>query len=183
VIADVIDRGQPGLARAIGLGRWAGFRRSTICEITEAGRILTNNGGIERRLRWITEKSGVMSDKPEDPRLTDLLDHRTWPEGDHLAYNKFGLPFAARQLSQALERVIGRLALDGDVREGLTFHGLRHARGVELARAGASDAIIMAQLEHRTTHSARIYRRQAERATLADLGQDLINQKLGVGRR
>lgn len=180
VIQDAIDRRQDGLARAVGLGRWAGYRRGSICEITLEARVeVITEVGRERRLRWLTEKSAVLSDKLEDPRLTDLLD-RTECCGPQIAYNIYGYAWTPRQLSQALDRLVGRLAQAGRVRPGLTLHGLRHARGVELARVGASDAVIMAQLEHKTTHSARIYRRQTERAELADLGQILIDGALGL---
>jgi integrase len=178
VIQDAIDRGQDGLARAVALGRWAGYRRGTICEIKTDARVeVATDTGVERRLRWLTEKSGVLSDKLEDPRLTALLD-RTECCGPQIAYNIYGGAWTPRQLSQALERVLERLSGSGCTRPGLSLHGLRHARGVELARVGASDAVIMAQLEHKTTSSARIYRRQTERAELADLGQTLIDRAL-----
>ena len=37
-IAWCLEREQPGLARAIGLGRWGGFRRGTICHVPSAAR-------------------------------------------------------------------------------------------------------------------------------------------------
>ena len=181
VIEDALQRDQDGLARAVALGRWAGYRRGTVCEITVDARVqVVTEAGVERRLRWTTEKTGVVSDKLEDPRLTELLD-RTQSCDPYLAYNIYGFAWTPRQLSQALERVVERLAEAGEVRPNLSMHGLRHARGAELAHVGASDAVIMAQLEHKTTHSARIYRRQAERAQLADLGQSLINEAIASG--
>jgi integrase len=62
----------------------------------------------------------------------------------------------------------------------LTIHGLRHARGVELADGGASDAEIMAQLEHATGRAAQIYRRQAERRRLADHAQDRVDKAISL---
>lgn len=183
VIEDAIAREQDGLARAVALGRWAGYRRGTICEITVDARVeLMTETGVEHRLRWRTEKTGVASDKLEDPRLTALLD-RTESCDPHIAYNTYGFAWTPRQLSQALERVVERLAHAGQIRPNLSMHGLRHARGAELAHVGASDAVIMAQLEHKTPHSARIYRRQAERAQLADLGQTLVNAAIGGGAK
>ena len=72
---------------------------------------------------------------------------------------------------------------DGVVACPLTIHGLRHARGVELAIAGASDAEIMAQLEHATDRAAKIYRRQAERRRLADAGQDRLDNVIELRER
>lgn len=63
---------------------------------------------------------------------------------------------------------------------GLSLHGLRHSRGVELAEAGASDAEIMAQIEHAADKAAKIYRRQAERCGLTDDGQAKIDNVIDL---
>lgn len=189
-IEDAIERSRPGLARAIGLGRWGGFRRGTICAIPLNARRkgFDDDGVPHMRLNWITEKRRVLCDKREDPRLTALL-ARTASNATTIAYNADGLPWKPRQLAQALDRHMARLAKAGKVRavtEGeavscpLTLHGLRHARGVELAEAGASDAEIMGQLEHATPHQAQEYRRQASRRRLADAGQDRIDNVVKI---
>lgn len=87
-----------------------------------------------------------------------------------------GAAWKPRQLNQAIDRLIEKLAETNRVRPNLTIHGLRHARGVELALAGASDAEIMSQLEHATDRAAKIYRRQAERRKLADAAQTKIDK-------
>lgn len=185
-IEDAIARKLPGLARAIALGRYAGFRRKTICRIPLGARTVGPNddGEDERRLYWITEKRKVLCDKREDPRLTAVL-ARTPSRALTIAYNADGDPWRERGLNQALDRHLLRLAKAGKVRSAvdekgeiycpLTIHGLRHSRGVELALAGASDAVIMAQLEHATDRAAKGYRRQADRRRLADQGQDRID--------
>jgi hypothetical protein len=171
-----IDRDQPGLARAIGLGRWAGFRRGTICRIPLNASVVVPDlqGRPERRLYWLTEKRRVICDKREDPRLTALV-ARTPNRTTQIAYNADGAPWKERQLNQAMTRMIADLAKKGSIRPELTIHGLRHARGLELVYTGASDAEIMSQLEQRTDRAAKIYRRQAERRRLADAAQDRID--------
>jgi hypothetical protein len=195
-IGFAIARGKPGLARAIALGRWAGFRRGTICAVPLHARIsaFDAEGGKESRLLWTTEKRQVLCDKREDPRLTDLLG-RTPSKALTIAYNAKGDPWKPRQLNQAVDRLMAALAKAGNVRaaaddEGeiycpLDLHGLRHARGLELALAGASDAEIMGQLEHASPRAAQIYRRQAQRKALADQGQDRIDNvvKLKAARK
>ena len=74
-----------------------------------------------------------------------------------IAYNTDGLPWKERQLNQALDRLLDALAKVGG------------------ALAGASDAEIMAQLEHATDRQARDYRRQAQRRALADSGRDKVD--------
>lgn len=78
------------------------------------------------------------------------------------------------------QQIVERLAKKGVMRSGLTLHGLRHARGVELAMAGAGDAEIMAQIEHGTDKAAKIYRRQAERCGLADNRQAKIENVIDI---
>jgi len=194
-IEEAIRRGRHGLARAIGLGRWGGFRRGTICHIPVHARIeaYDEDNGQHVRLYWITEKRLVLCDKREDPRLTALI-KRTDTRALTIAYNAQGFPWKERQLNQAVDRLMTALAKAGAARQAvtekgevycqLTIHGLRHARGVELAIAGASDAEIMSQLEHSTDRQAKIYRRQADRRQLADAGQKRIDNvvRLRAGR-
>ena len=159
-IDEALRRKRPGLARAIALGRWSGYRRGTICAIPRTARIeaADETNGRHRRLYWITEKRRVLSDKREDPRLTDLIERTDNSDrAVTIAYNADGLPWKERQLNQALDRLLDALAKVGG------------------ALAGASDAEIMAQLEHATDRQARDYRRQAQRRALADSGRDKVD--------
>ncbi|WP_295226963.1 tyrosine-type recombinase/integrase [uncultured Brevundimonas sp.] len=167
----------PGLARAIALGRYGGFRRGTICGLPLNARTIgfDDRGRQHQRLYWVTEKRKVLADKPEDPRLTAILTS-TPNVALTVAYNQRGGAWKPRQLNQAIDRLIEKLTETNRVRPNLTIHGLRHARGVELALAGASDAEIMSQLEHATDRAAKIYRRQAERRKLADAAQSKIDR-------
>jgi integrase len=179
VMSLAIERKMPGLARAIALALWAGFRRGTICKVPLNARVTgyDRDGRAHRRLHWLTEKRRVICDKPEDPRLTAFLE-KTPNRALTIAYNRQGDPWQERALNQAVDRLLEKLAASGKVRPNLTIHGLRHTRGVELALAGASDSEIMSQLEHRTVRAAQIYRRQAERRHLADAAQTKIDDEL-----
>ena len=186
VIDLAIARKQPGLARAVALGRWGGFRKQTICAIPVGARIKRPTPkGEETRLKWVTQKRKVLCDRREDPRLSRLIE-TTPSRSIHIAYNAYGEPWKPRSLSQALDRLIEDLAKVDDeerpgakkVRPDLTIHGLRHSRGVELARTGASDAEIMAQLDQTSARAAAIYRRQVERERLADASQDRIDAEV-----
>lgn len=179
VIAWALERGRFGFARAIALGRWAGFRKQTICRVPLRARIERANatGAVERRILWLTEKKEVVCDRREDLRLTALLS--TTPDRAlTIAYNAQGQPWQPRALSHALDRAVAQLAKRGLVRPILTMHGLRHARGVEIALLGGSDAEIMAQLDHGTPRAAQNYRRQAERLRLADAAQDRVDAEV-----
>lgn len=184
-----IKKKHPGLARAIALGRWGGFRAQTIRAVPRRIRIereAEDGEGLERRLYWVTEKRLVLCDRREDPRLTALLE-RTDPMRARfagkvapltLAYNAHGEPWKKRALNHAIERLVAELAAEGLVRPVLTIHGLRHARGVEIALAGGSDAHIMAQLDHATPRQAAAYRQQAERLGLADDAQKRVDDRV-----
>ncbi len=190
-IEDAIARKTPGLARAIALGRWGGFRRATICAIPLNARPIgyDDDGAAHTRLFWVTEKKRILCDKREDPRLTALMS-RTSNVALTIAYNADGMPWKPRQLNQAIDRLMARLAQAGKVRAAVTekgevycpldIHGLRHARGVEIAMAGGSDAEIMSQLEHATDRAAKIYRRQADRRRMADGAQDRVDKVVSL---
>ncbi|MDQ1191303.1 integrase [Brevundimonas vesicularis] len=180
-IALALERNMPGLARAVALGRWGGFRRGTICNIPLSARIIAqdDDGLAQRRLYWTTEKRKVLCDKREDSRLSAFLES-TPAKALTIAYNQRGHPWKVRALNQAVTRLAIALAETKRARPNLTPHGLRHARGLELAYAGASDAEIMAQLEHTTERAARIYRRQAERRRMADSGQDRVDNVVAL---
>jgi integrase len=193
-IEDAIATGRPGLARVYAIGRYGGFRKGTICRIPRNARITRPDrfGEPERRIFWLTEKRLVLADKREDHRLTAVIErtpNRAWT----LAYDFDGNAWKERALGHAVERHLARLAKAGKVRaivgeDGeatcpLTLHGLRHSRGVELAESGASDAEIMAQLEHATERAAKIYRRQAQRRRLADSAQDRVDNVTKLPKR
>lgn len=183
-----IEDRKPGLARALALGRWGGFRRQTICKAPRSARIIVRgeDGAEERRLYWLTEKRLVLCDRREDLRLTALLDRteRMRPRfGGNvqpftIAYNSWGEAWKPRALEHEINRLIVQLAKEGLCRPGLTLHGLRHARGVEIAAAGGSDAEIMAQLDHATPRQAAEYRKQAERLGLAESAQSKVDAKI-----
>lgn len=179
-IARATAVGQPGLARAIALGRWGGFRRGGICKIPPHARIIGYDADDrpQHRLYWTTPKRGVLSDKPLDDRLKQLLDQTPDRCATTIAYNKRGEPWKERALNQAIDRLLEGLGRDGLARDFLDIHGLRHARGMELAYGGASEFQIMAQLEHATSYTARIYIRQANRARGAEEGQSKVDALL-----
>lgn len=86
-----------------------------------------------------------------------------------------GQPWKQGSFDQALERLMERFRDGNIVRPDLDTHGLRHARGIELAHAGATEFEIMTHLEHATSYTARIYIRQANRAKGANSGQAKID--------
>lgn len=163
-----IARKQPALARAVALGRWGGFRKQMICAIpVDASNKRPTHKGEETRLKWVTQKRKVLCDRREEARLFRQIE-ATPSYSIHIAYNAYGDPWKPRSLSQGIDRLVEHLAkIEGDERPGakkvrpnLTILGLRHSSGVELARTGASDAEIMAQLDHATSRAAAIYQRR-----------------------
>lgn len=188
VLEHAIEKGAPGLARALALGRWGGFRRQTICRVPRQARITRANddGIIERRLYWVTEKRLVRCDRREDARLTALLERTDAMRPRFarnvtamtIAYNSRGESWKERALEHEVKRTVDALAEQKKIRPGLTLHGLRHSRGVEIAASGGSDAEIMSQLDHATPRQAAEYRRQAERIALADAAQDKVDAQV-----
>ena len=188
MIRECIDLGKPGIARAVGLGRYTGARRGDIVKMAKSAR-------RGRRIAWLSGKKRVPVDQPEAPELTNWLkatpDHHPlsrWQKNTDrrtgvtrlpsrtLVYNRSDSPYAEDGLGQELAQIVQMLHGEGDIdRAEYTLHGLRHSVGVELALVGATDAQGAAWLGHASPHSFAIYRRQANRMLLTNTAGDLIS--------
>ena len=59
-------------------------------------------------------------------------------------------------------KLLRKLEADGKIAPGLTFHGLRHTRGGELAECGLDDSEIALCLGQKSAASAQHYSRRAK---------------------
>jgi len=88
-----------------------------------------------------------------------------------------GRPYRPGSLDKAFRALILRLQAEGKVASGLTFHGLRHTAGKQLADLGADVRTIAAMLGHKSLKMAIHYseeadRRRRARAAVTALEQD-----------
>ena len=197
VIETAVAKGRYGVARAVAVGRYAGARRGDVVDITHAARQTRWPSNV-RRIGWLTDKKRVTVDMKEDPRLTHWLDatpasqppsrwqaHMQRKTGvvrlppQTLVYNISNEPYTEDGLGQELAKIVVALhaagKIDSDVYD---LHGLRHSFGVELALAGATDAQGAALMGHSSPSTFAIYRKQADKLVMSDVGSDLVTALL-----
>ena len=81
-----------------------------------------------------------------------------------------GRPYTSDGYRARFFRAIRKLEGAGRVDVGLTFHGLRHTVGKQLADVGCDERTIAAILGHRTTAMAAHYSRDADNQRRAAAG-------------
>lgn len=181
-----------GLARAVAIARHVGARRGDLVKLSRAAR-------SDGRFRFVSGKRKVPVDVAEDPELTAMLARtpdtqplsawqatrkaavrRTVTESLTLVFNRQGRPYSEDGIALELRKLVERLAKAEAIDSAAyDFHGLRHARGVDLALSGVTDAEGAAMMGHSSAASFAQYRRQADRKRLADSG----SQKVQARRR
>ena len=80
-----------------------------------------------------------------------------------LTANRWGKPYTESGFRASFFKLVRKLADEGKVQPGLTFHGLRHTVGKILREAGMSDADIQAMLGDRSPAMARHYSDEADK--------------------
>ena len=202
VIETAIAKGRYGVARAVAIARYAGARRGDVVDITHAAR-LTQWPANTSRITWLTDKKRVVVNMKEDARLTRWLDATPasqplsrWQAQEQrrtgvvrlppatLVYNISNLPYTEDGLGQELAKIIVALHADKKIdRDVYDLHGLRHSFGVELALAGATDAQGAALMGHSSPSTFAIYRKQADKLVMSDVGSDLVSTLLEKARQ
>lgn len=152
-----------GIRVAVALGMFAGMREGDAVRATRA----IYEGGW---LRWKQGKTGNDIEVPADARLKEIIE-ASRREGRikavTLVVGDRGAPYTENGFRAMFFRLVRRLAQDGKVRPGLTFHGLRHTAGKVLADLGADPRMIAALLGHKTLAMAAHYSEEANRKKLA----------------
>lgn len=160
--------------------RWTTLR---IGDAVRLGRQHLAGGRIRIRPQKTRASSGVDVDMAVPAPLARYVE--TLPR-DRLVFvaDDDGHTVDKRRLAKEL-----RVWMEGLGWPGLTFHGLRHTAGDELAEAGATPHEIQAVLGHNTLAMAERYSKRARRGRMADAGLaklerlDRERDVEGVGKR
>lgn len=145
----------PPIRVAIALAAYTGLRESDVVRATWA---CYDGQAIETR----QGKTGLPVWVPAHYRLREALDN-TARVSPLIVIGEKGKPYTADTLRNLFFRLIGKLARDGKVGPGLSFHGLRHTLGTRLAEAGCDAQTIASVLGQRSTGMAEHYSRTANR--------------------
>jgi integrase len=113
-------------------------------------------------------------------KLTAILDQRAHI-CEYVLTNAWRRPYTRDSLGHRIKDVLrvvapnGRVADSGLALSDYTTHGLRKNAGIMLALNGATTAVIMACLGHKTEKMAHYYIRLANQKTLAEQGADIMD--------
>lgn len=165
----VLDAAKPNMKVAIAVGYYLGFRQGDVIKIPL-------NAILDGWLEWRQNKNAVLTMKPIPPELEPYIEIARQQENRKattLVIGERGRSYTGNGFRTAFFRLIRSLEKEGKVAPGLTFHGLRHTVGAELAERGAGDEIIQNALGHKTPHQARIYRRGADQKKGAVVAMEL----------
>jgi integrase len=156
----VLDRAPMHLKVPLAIGRWTGMREGDVLRMPK-----TAYDGAFLKLR--TEKRGVPVAIPVAAPLKEILDSAPKYESITLLANSRGRPWTPSGFRSSLFKFLKKLEAEGVVRDGLTFHGLRHTVATELRELGLDHRTIADMLGQKTEAMAAHYSREA------DLGRKL----------
>lgn len=169
----VLETCPRAIKRAVALGAYAGFREGDALVVPWAAY----DG---REIEWRQGKTGEPVKLPVHRKMKAILSDKK-DEGLLIVLNTHGAPYTGSGFRAVFFKIIRDLRDKGRVGKGLTFHGLKHTLGKNLADAGADRDTIKAVLRHLTDAASRVYTREADQAKAAKRGMKLLQG--GRGRK
>ncbi len=151
----VLKAAPPALLVPIALGRYTGLREGDVIRITWAaydGLAFETRQGKTGAPIWI----------PAHKRLRKILDEARKDSSPQIVIGTRGQPFTENGFQSRFFKFIRKLAAEGKVGTGLTFHGLRHTAGKMMADVGCDTGTIAAVLGHADEKMATHYSSEAD---------------------
>lgn len=177
--AAVLAAATGGMRVAVGIGIAVAPREEDMLAMTWA------NVGKDGWLRWKMKKTGDEIERLIPAWLTAILAEAKGgvvplPSRPLVVGERSGEPYTEDGFRTVFFRLIRRLERAGKVAPGLTYHGLRHTQGTEIASRGGSEADIMTALGHRTTAMAAHYSKGFSRKKRARNVFNLLDSAAGT---
>jgi len=164
----------PPLRVGAALALWAGWREGDVCRLTSSaynGKEIQGRQGKTDELVWLPAHSALRAvldaELARVPRL---------PTAPLVMTERGGRAYSESGLRAIFFRLIRKLANEGKVGPGPTFHGLRTTLATAIAEAGGDTRDIAAALGHATEAMAVHYARHAERRRRAAHAIGLLEQ-------
>jgi len=151
----VLGAAPPALLVPIALGLYTGLREGDVIRITWAAY---NGQAFETR----QGKTGAPIWIPAHRRLREILDAAPRDGSTQIVIGSRGRPFTENGFQSRFFKFIRKLAAEGKIGTGLTFHGLRHTAGKMMADVGCDTATIAAVLGHADEKMATHYAKEAD---------------------
>jgi integrase len=177
IFATAAER-QPQLLVALALGRYAALREGDALAFDRRyydGHSIDLDQGKTGNAQWL----------PAATPLRKILDNAIEAQKGSdtpsllLALNSRGKPWTESGFRSTFFKMIGVLEAEGKIGSGVTFHGLRHTAGAELADLGFDDETIAAFLGHASTAMAKTYTRDANRRRRVVVAMRRLERKRG----
>lgn len=150
----MLDRAPPALKGIIAVGWHLGIRGGDIIGL---GKTAIRDGVLSRQ----TSKAGTQLDLPIPPALQAILDQM--PKHEAITYfaNSHGKPWDKEGFGTAFQRLRNKLANEGMVRRGISFHGLRTTFTQRADELGIDSRKIADAAGHKDTKTTEGYIRRA----------------------
>jgi integrase len=162
VIFAVAGAEMPQILVPLALGRWAGLREADAVYFQRRfydGRNIDLDQGKTGNPIWLP------APLPLKAIIDSSLEHAKGGPlaSTSLAVNTRGRPWTQNGYAGMFFKLVRKLQVAEKIAPGITFHGLRHTVGKELADLGFDDETIAAYLGHTTIEMARHYSKEADR--------------------
>lgn len=169
----VLKEAEIGLRVMIGLGMFAGLREGDACALPKVaydGRLIESIASKNDEPLWIPAHFRLReilieaADVRKARMVVRARRRKVLPiDPPTIAVTRFGKSWTASGFRASFFKLIAKLAAAGQIRPGLTFHGLRHTLGKLVIEAGGSKEDVGMILGDRSMAMAELYSREHEK--------------------
>jgi len=166
---------QPGIKLALALGLYGGRRLSDVL----AFKWSDCDG---QALEWTASKNNQLVWTPAHPFLKQLLDEAD-RDSKLVVTNLWQKPYTQDGFRIGFYQIIEMLEKSGNVKPGLTFHGLRHTHASQVTEYGGSERDVMTVSGDKSAAMAKLYteganRKQSAQSNIKRLTRTNLDEKL-----
>lgn len=164
-----LQGGGSGLRKAVALAYYGGLRKEDVVRVPKTAR---SGGSIDLDMMDKNEKElsifeakrlTAILNEPDQIQMGRAAQRNGHKVGHRLVLNRLGQPYSTDGLDSPFNRIKRRLVKEGEIRPGLTLHGLRKSLGKAPADTGFSENDIAGALGQAGPASARVYTQDAAR--------------------
>lgn len=169
----VLGEAEIGLRVMIALGMFAGLREGDACALPKVaydGALIESIASKNNEPLWIPahyrlrEILMIGAEVRKARQVTRARRRKVLPiDPPTLAVSSYGKAWTASGFRASFFKLVKRLATEGKVKPGLTFHGLRHTLGKLVIEAGGSKEDVGMILGDRSMAMAELYSREHEK--------------------
>lgn len=173
-----VKKGWEGVAKGLGLARWAGWTLGDICNQPPSAWQDPRLAFIRRKTRSMKRLTDMRAPAPLIAILRDLKPDMNAPT---LVTNEQGNRYTESGFGSMVWKLGKELVKEGKVKPGLTIHGLRHSLGKQLYDLGLEREQRKAMMSHQSDQASMVYERDGNRSVHADAAVVKLDRSLRKG--